>query len=312
MTQHLSEVIDMRLTFFLNNTINEKCEQAFLTSVAEEAQLSRELFNMFDAIERRVFNDRLTVEPNRKQVKSVSLEKWVKKYEHYSKRNEIEKLLFSREELKEIEQLQRRRAIEFSIKMKQDSDSIVEKLKGQAEKRTREAELKQQLLIERQMEKKKQQIEQQRIKAESALSEVKLRKKHREQSKRIAAYREKKVLEVTPLHVIKETEFKKQEDQLYNSRGRNLESLQKFLQEKKKFHLLKNRKNFDIYLLDTDFEQNSSRVNPNTGYSGLKTSVNTRNNLRQTKLEKSILMGGLDAEDAAKLRPLPRIKYAHK
>jgi hypothetical protein len=312
MTQNLSELITMRFTFFINNTVNEKCEQVYLASFAQDAQLSRELFDMFNRIESKVISTRLSQASHPKQAKSESLEMWVKKYELYAKRNQVEKLLFTREELKEHEQLQKKKAVEFSIKMKQDSDHIVEKLKEQADMRTRKAQSEQQQAVEREMQKKRQQIEQQRIKAESALSEVKLRKQHREQTKRIAALREKKVHEVTPLHIIKELEFKKQEDQLYNSRGRNLESLQKFLQEKKRFHLLRNKKNFDLYLLDPDFEETYGRLNPNTGYSALKTSMNTRNNLRQSKLEKSLLMGGLDAEEAIKSRPLPRIKYSHK
>lgn len=312
MTQSLSQSINSRFSFIINSVKDEKCEQAFLTSVVEEAQVSRALLDMFDAIESKVENEYRTGEVHRNQAGSESLEIWTRKYQLFSKRNEIEKLLFNKDELKELEKVQKKRAIEFSTKMKHDSDSITKKFKDQAEKRTRKAQTEQQEALEREMRKKKQQLEQQRIKAESALSEVKLRKQHREQTKRIAAMREKKVHEITPLHVIKETEFKKQEDQMYNSRGRTLESLEKFLQDKRKFHLLRNRKNFDIYLLDPDFEETYGNPRSVSRHSGFKTSMNTKNNLRQSKLEKPIMMGGIDIEEPVKFTPLPRIKYVHK
>ena len=290
--------------------IGEYTENDYLVDLIEKSHISTDIFLSFQSVEDKIIKELSNGHFRAKRTNSLSLDRWIKRYEFLSKRHEEEKLLLSKDQLKELEIAQQQKAVKFSNKMKVNAANFKRKFQEENLKVQEKISLEEREEIINHRRRQENALEIQRAKAEAALVEIKMRKKHRQIVNQIGNIRERKVLEKIPFHVQKDEEYKRHEDMMYYSRGRTRKSIENFKREKSMFHYMRNKKEFDGFILDPSsltkmrISQSPQTKLPsasNFRYNNIRSSYNNNNT------EGIYVIDGISFDRPLKFGVLPRI-----
>lgn len=163
-------------------------------------------------------------------------------------RNELSVALLNRHQIKELAKAKEVEAYEFSLRMQEVAKEKA--LKRQADFQAREFVLmvEARKIEELEQKQKVQKVSKQHQKAMESLKNLQERKKVRQIDFLQGLNRQKKVAAMEPFYVQKDNEFKEMEDNRYYSRGRHQNEVEKFMKQKKTYHLLRNKMNLDDLL----------------------------------------------------------------